>query len=142
MQSPHEQIREFNRFYTSILGLLDNHILDSRFSLAEARIMFELNLRGVCTASDLMASLKMDKGQLSRILEIFRRKGLIMRKRSKDDGRASHLSLTTKGTHEFEKLNIASNDQIKALIKKLSSKEQSTLILHMNEIKKILSPSI
>jgi DNA-binding MarR family transcriptional regulator len=141
-KSTHELIREFNRYYTGILGLLDRHILDSTFSLAEARIMFELSHSTHCTASDLMMSLQMDKGQLSRILETFKKKGLIIRKKNKEDGRSSLLSLTTRGNLEFDKLNKASNEQIKSLVKNLSSEEQNTLISHMIEIKKILSQPI
>ncbi len=140
--SLHESIREFNRFYTNIIGLLDNHILDSSFSLAEARILFELAHNPTATASDLIISLKMDKGQLSRILDTFKKKGLIIRRRSKEDGRSSYLSLTAKGDLEFEKLNKASNEQIRSLVKNLAPDDQRNLLLHMNEIKKILSTTL
>ncbi len=137
-----DSIREFNRYYTDVIGLLDQHILDSPFSLAEARIIYELSHQPNCTASDLMIRLKMDKGQLSRILETFRRRGLTARKKSKLDGRAAHLSLTGKGQSEFEKLNQASNDQIGLLIKKISTDDQNRLLNHMTEIIKILNQSL
>ena len=140
--SPHEAIREFNRFYTSIIGLLDNHILDSRFSLAEARTLFEIAHNATCTASDLIASLKMDKGQLSRILDSFKKKGLVVRRKSKEDGRSSHLSLTARGEQEFSKLNKTSNEQIKSLIKNLSIEDQNNLLFHMDEIRKTLSATL
>ena len=35
------EIRGFNRFYTNILGLLDQHIIDSGYSLTEARILYK-----------------------------------------------------------------------------------------------------
>ena len=132
-------IREFNRFYTGVIGLLDQHILDSPFSLAEARILYELYHRQPCTASDIMAHLPIDKGHLSRILDQFKKRALLTRNKSKMDGRASHLRLTHRGNIEFEKLNQASEQQIKSLLKKAPVKDQGTLVHHMNEIIKILS---
>ncbi len=35
-------VREFNRYYTSVLGLLREGLLDTPYSLTEARIIFEL----------------------------------------------------------------------------------------------------
>ena len=49
------QIRLFNRYYTSVIGLLDKHYLNSDFSLTETRIMFELYHKADgLTASELI----------------------------------------------------------------------------------------
>jgi DNA-binding MarR family transcriptional regulator len=134
-----QQIRDFNRFYTSVIGLLDNHILNSPYSLPEARVLYELYHHQPCTASDVMAAIKMDKGYLSRILKSFEKKGLTCRKQSKEDARASHVTLTAKGNTEFNKINIASSNQIKAMLSRLTANEIKQLVQHMDEIKKILS---
>jgi hypothetical protein len=34
-------VREFNRFYTNVIGLLREGLLDTPYSLTEARILFE-----------------------------------------------------------------------------------------------------
>jgi DNA-binding MarR family transcriptional regulator len=133
-----ESVREFNRFYTSIIGLLNNHLLDSPYSLPEARIVYELYHRQPCTARDLMASVEMDKGYLSRVLTAFIRKGLLTKKQSKEDGRAAFLTLTTKGNSEFKKLNKASVNQIKQMIKPLSSVQKNNLVKYMKAIQGIL----
>ena len=35
-----EEIRAFNRYYTGLIGLLNDHLLDSEYSLAEVRILY------------------------------------------------------------------------------------------------------
>jgi len=132
-------IRAFNRFYTSIIGLLDQHILESRYSLPEVRILFELYHSENLTASDIVASLRIDKGYLSRMLLQFQKKKLVTRKWSANDGRAAYLSLTDKGKKEFETLNEASNKQIKKILETLTDRDCNKLVSHMTGIMTILS---
>src|SRR5215216_5088372 len=95
-----ESVREFNRFYTKVIGLLDNHLLDSPYSLPEARVLYELYHQQPCTASAIMTTVEMDKGYLSRVLALFSRRGLLTKKKNKEDGRATFLTLTAKGNSE------------------------------------------
>lgn len=133
------EIRAFNRFYTIIIGLLDRHILDSQFTLPEARVLFELNRNNNITASEIITSLHMDKGYLSRMLKQFEKKKMIFKVRSESDRRITHIRLTQSGKEQFEKLDKASNDQIAGLLKQLSSKECELLIKNMNSIESILN---
>lgn len=133
------EIRAFNRLYTDIIGLLDKYILNSKYSLPEVRILYELcNSEGL-TASDIIASLNIDKGYLSRILKQFEKKKMISKKRSSDDGRTVHLYPTNKGKKEFELLNEASNKQIRNILESLTEEKCDRLVVLMQEIKKILS---
>jgi DNA-binding MarR family transcriptional regulator len=132
-------IRAFNRFYTRIIGLLDHHILNSRYSLPEVRILYELYHHKNLTASDIMAALSIDKGYLSRILRHFEKKKLISKKRSDEDGRSTYLGLTHTGRGEFEVLSEASDKQIKKILEPLTKSECDRLVRHMSEIKRILS---
>ena len=131
-------IRAFNRYYTGILGLLDRHILNSAFSLPEARILYELSQREGVQASGIIESLGIDKGYLSRILDQFATKKLIIRKRSEADGRLMHIYLTEKGRAAFEKLNQASDEQLKGLLNGLSEADGEELSRHMTAITAIL----
>ena len=56
-------VRGFNRFYTRKLGILEPKLLDSPFSLQEARILYEIAQRAAsCTATDLVRELGLDAG--------------------------------------------------------------------------------
>src|SRR5439155_1007502 len=64
-------VRRFNRHYTKQLGLLHEGYLASPFSLADARVLYELAHREQPTAAELAKSLALDPGYLSRILKTF-----------------------------------------------------------------------
>ena len=109
-------VRRFNRFYTRKIGVLDEGLVQSRFSLTEARVLYELAHRDRPAASELARELHLDPGYLSRILRSFRRQGLIDRARAAGDGRRSQLSLTTDGEAAFAPLDRRSRDEIAALL--------------------------
>ena len=133
-----KSIRGFNRFYTRQLGLLNEHLVASPFSLTEARVMYELAHRNDATASALGADLGIDAGQLSRILRDFEKRGLLIKIKSEDDARVTLLRLTEKGRTEFGALNRLSAAQIDDLLSKRSESEKERLVAAMNEIETIL----
>ncbi len=122
-----EAIRRFSRFYTRRIGLLHPLLLDSPFSLAEARVVYELGSRGTATAAALAAELDLDAAYLSRILRGFDRRGLILRQRSGTDARATLLSLSDAGRAAFAALDAGSRDQLAALIGPLPPPAQRRL---------------
>jgi len=134
-----EEFRSFNRFYTSVIGLLDKHILDSDYTLAEGRIMYELYHGKNQTASDLIHTLSIDKGYLSRVLRQFEKRKFISRQRSPEDTRVVFLNLTSEGKKEFQLLDKASNDQVKSILKEIPEKDLTLLRKSMAEIKRILT---
>ncbi len=133
-----DAIRAFNRFYTNIIGLLDQHILDSCYALPEVRILYEIYHHENVLASDIITTMHIDKGYLSRILHQFEKEKLITKKRSAKDGRAVHITLTAKGRKEFEKLDNASDKQIKNINTSLTEDDCNKLVAHMTGIEKIL----
>lgn len=114
-----EDIRKFNRFYTGILGLLNRYYLDSGYTLAEVRILFELNDLGICTANTMIQKLNIDPSYMSRILSRFLKSELIARSPSERDSRAKELRLTPKGQRLIQELIARSNGDIEALLGRL-----------------------
>ncbi|WP_293309431.1 MarR family winged helix-turn-helix transcriptional regulator [Pedobacter sp. UBA5917] len=133
-----QTIRAFNRFYTSLIGLLDGNLLYNGYSLAEARILYEIHIGKPANAANIITALDMDKGYLSRILKKLQKDGLVGKAQSKSDARVSLLHLTDKGLKIFHELNQESNEQIGLLINPLPNKSQNELVTHMKAIMNIL----
>lgn len=133
------EIRKFNRFYTNIIGLINQTILESPYSLAEVRVLLEIDNATKCTASDLIEILQIDPGYLSRILRGFKKKGLIETKRSTTDGRSQILLLTEKGRETFNQLSETSSTQLIQLLEQLPLGAQQKLVNHMEAIQNMLS---
>src|SRR5881628_777976 len=95
-------VRRFNRFYTRVIGTLDEGVLQSPLSLTEGRVLYELATRQNPTASEIAADLGIDMGYLSRVLRSFEARKLLRRQASASDARQSLLSLTASGQRQFQ----------------------------------------
>ncbi len=133
-------VRRFNRFYTGRIGVLEERLLRSPFSLTEARVIYELAQREAATATDLGADLNLDAGYLSRILRGFHERGLIEKRASPDDRRRNLLSLTAAGREAFARLDAASADEVRTLLANLAPPERGRLVGAMDEIEDLLGP--
>ncbi|MGH7570683.1 MAG: bifunctional helix-turn-helix transcriptional regulator/GNAT family N-acetyltransferase [Gemmatimonadota bacterium] len=131
-------VRRFNRFYTRQIGVLQEGLLESPFSLTEARVIYELAQGGETTATELGGELALDAGYLSRILRGFRERGLIERRPSETDRRQSLLSLTAEGRRAFARLDAASGDEVAAMLDALTSDRQDMLVEAMTTIEGLL----
>ncbi|CCD94133.1 putative transcriptional regulator, MarR family; N-acetyltransferase [Bradyrhizobium sp. ORS 375] len=134
-------VRAFNRFYTRKLGALDQHLLDSPFSLAEARVLYELAQHEAISAKEIGVSLGLDAGYLSRIVQSFDEKGLISRTPLPSDRRQQQLSLTAKGRQAFAKLDRSSQREIAAMLAPLAPELRDRLVGAMATIETALEPA-
>ncbi|MCG1034835.1 MarR family winged helix-turn-helix transcriptional regulator [Polaribacter sargassicola] len=135
-----QKIREFNRFYTGIIGVTNNHILESSYSLTEVRVMYEIYSNPEITARLIKNLVNVDEGYLSRLIKKLVRQNIIEKEKSKKDNRISILKLSKKGEIIFLKLNKNSSKSVKKLISHLTSEEQKKLIKNLQEIHKLLIP--
>lgn len=133
-----EAVRRFNRFYTQRIGVLRPGLLDSAFSLTEARVLYELANRASPSAGELRQELDLDAGYLSRILGAFERRGLVARARSSTDGRRSHFSLTVKGRRAFASLDRGAREHAATLLADRSAEEHQRLVGAMHTIESVL----
>lgn len=133
------EIRGFNRFYTNILGLLDQHIIDSGYSLTEARILFEISKTETCTANKLCSVLDIDRSYMSKIINKFEKEQLISRSACDRDNRNIEIRMTEKGRAVFHDLENSANEQIENLISSLDAADWEKLLGSIRTIKKYFS---
>lgn len=131
-------IRRFSRFYTQRIGLLSDGILDSAYSLSEARVLYELAQGDHTTGAALASELDLDPGYVSRIIRRFERRGLVGKARSTDDRRRVLLTLTPIGADEFARLNSGSRTQTARLIDALDAAARDEVIAAMATIERLL----
>ena len=134
-------VRAFNRFYTRKLGVLDQQLLKSPFSLSEARVLYELAHRQNLSAKEIGAELGLDAGYLSRIVQNFDEGGLITREPLPSDRRQYRLALTAKGRQTFAKLDRSMQDEVAAMLAKLPHDGTARLIGAMALIERLLGES-
>ncbi len=132
-------VRQFNRFYTRQIGVLQDGLSRSAFSLTEARVIYELAHRRRATATKLGEELGLDAGYLSRILRRFDENGLIERAPSDTDARQVILSLTPAGQAAFASLDAATRAEIGSMLRALSPPERAKLVSSMQAIEAVLS---
>jgi DNA-binding MarR family transcriptional regulator/GNAT superfamily N-acetyltransferase len=132
------EIRHFNRFYTRTIGLLEETLNRSAFTLTEARVLFEIGHRSSAlesgitgergflaetfhldvgpAASEIARDLRLDPAYLTRILRKFAAAGLTEARVDPADGRRRILSLTKVGAAALAGLQAAADDDVARLI--------------------------
>jgi DNA-binding MarR family transcriptional regulator/N-acetylglutamate synthase-like GNAT family acetyltransferase len=131
-------VRAFNRFYTRQLGVLGQRLLESPFSLSEARVLYELAHRDGASAKQLGIELDLDAGYLSRIVQKFADDGLISRKPLPADRRQQQLNLTAKGRQAFAKLDRRSHEDVARMLGLMSETDQRRLTGAMAAIEDLI----
>jgi DNA-binding MarR family transcriptional regulator/GNAT superfamily N-acetyltransferase len=134
-----DKLRDFNRFYTIILGIVNNHILESEYSLTEARIIYEVGRQEVITAREIREKLKMDEGYLSRIVAKFVKQGILLKRQSRRDKRIFSLTLTNKGRRVLLNIDCQSDNQVENLISHLDLKDREKLVQLLGKARQLLT---
>lgn len=132
-------VREFSRFYTSVIGLLGNYELAAPYSLTEARVLFELGQSDSTDTLDLRTRLALDPGYLSRIVAKLEAAGLVVRERSRLDGRKQVLRLTAAGREVQQDLDARSTAHVAGLLAGRGEPERRSLVSALSTVRAVLS---
>jgi len=136
-----ERVRAFNRSWTEVLGLLDRHLLETNYTLTEARILFELGRSRVgVDRLDLRDRLAIDQSFLGRVLSGLQRSGLVSVVRDDADGRRHRLSLTAKGRIAYRDLDKRSAKQIRAMLVPLSLDQRRSMLESLTVLPALVRP--
>jgi DNA-binding MarR family transcriptional regulator/N-acetylglutamate synthase-like GNAT family acetyltransferase len=133
-----EEVRDFNRFYTRKIRLLDEHMPASEFALPDARVIYELAKAGEQTAADIGRRLDMDKAHLSRIVARLRARGIIKSRINPSHAKHRLLSLTDAGHSAFAQLEAGTRSQLDALLAPVEGEARQRLVRAMQDIKDAL----
>ncbi len=137
-----EAARDFNRFYTNFIGVLNKAYLDTPFTLTDARVLFEVGSYDGISAVSLARDLQLDPAYLSRILKRFRNDGLIETRPDPADRRSQFALVTDKGREQFEELGRRSSTQIAERFRTLATGEPQSIVSAMQTIRSLLDPAV
>jgi DNA-binding MarR family transcriptional regulator/GNAT superfamily N-acetyltransferase len=138
MTSPTDEIRAFNRFYTRAIGMLGSGLHATTWSLAEARVLYELAQRPATDVTDLKRTLELDAGYLSRLLARLERTGVVAREPSETDRRRQVARLTDDGRAAFAELRDHATAEAQQLLDRLDPAGRESLVGAMGTIRAVL----
>ena len=131
-------VREFNRYYTRILGVFDQKVFDLDYSMIEMRILGEIGRHPNITANQLTKCLNIKKSYLSRKLSKLEREGYISKKKNPNDSRSMQLFLSEKGLELNKYVEEQSDRKVLELLEPLDAADYQELVTAMQTIGKIL----
>ena len=132
------EVRAFNRFYTSLVGVLSRKFLNGKLSLPEIRVLHAIATAQGITANEIVPLLNIDKSYLSKIIIRFEKRKYLTKKVSSSDGRVYHLRLTTVGRKEFEVYDRMSDAYVRQILAQISDRDCEVLVECMRKIGGIL----
>jgi DNA-binding MarR family transcriptional regulator/GNAT superfamily N-acetyltransferase len=137
-------VRSFNRAYTKVIGLLDEGLVKSPYTLTEVRVLFEIAhaAEGGANVARIREDLALDAGYLSRILARLDDEGMVVKGRSAEDARRGTVMLTERGWSVFSGLEERSSEQIAALLSQLGEAERGRLVEAMAQVGTLLKLDI
>ncbi|WP_083440728.1 bifunctional helix-turn-helix transcriptional regulator/GNAT family N-acetyltransferase [Aquincola tertiaricarbonis] len=121
-------LRRFSRFYTRRIGLLHEHLLDSRFTLPESRLLWELAHHDGISAAALARELELDPGYLSRLLAGLKARGLLRSQTAPHDARQTLLRLSAAGRKAFAPLDQQSQARTAGLLASVPDASRQALV--------------
>ena len=131
------EVRSFNRIVTQRAGALNDHFLERRRPLGEARMLWEIGTEG-CEVRSLRARLGLDSGHASRLLRALEADGLVRVEPSAGDGRVRIARLTEGGLAERVVLDERSDASAAAILAPLGPAEREDLVSAMRTVRRLI----
>jgi len=131
-------IRAFTRFYTRQIGLLNEYVAQSRFGLAEGRVLYEIGQRGHTTGAELAVALQLDPAYLSRILQKFIGLELILLSPHPSDRRSNQIVLSRDGDAAVGDLDDLNDAAVLSILEPLAPEARTALVAAMQTIRRLL----
>lgn len=134
-----DNIRDFNRYYTNLIGVLNKDVLQLNYSLTELRVVYEISNGSGISAKDISAILSLDEGYTSRIVAKLVKDEIISREKDVNDKRLFLLRLLPKGVELAQVIEKRSDEQIEQLLKDLNEDEIVRFSELTTELKTLLA---
>lgn len=131
-------IRNFNRDYTSVLGILNKRVFDTDLSWPEGRILLEIAFNKNVTPAEISTKLQIDKSYTSRIINRLVAKDLVIKTASPSDSRSVILCISNTCEPIIQNLNKKSDLQVEQLVDSLSDDEQTELFQAFETLENLL----
>lgn len=128
------QIRQFNRDYVLILGILNNSMKNLDFSLTEGRVLFEIHDGQNVIANKLAIKIGLDRGYLNRIIKKLEQLNLVSKETSPKDSRVKILHTTVLGQQAIDKINLENDNFTAEVFSKFNNQELKQIIKSMELI--------
>ena len=132
------RLRRFNRFYTRLIGALEERHLGSPLTLGESRVLYEIAQTPGLSAADLCRTLALDAGYVSRMLRGLKKRRLIERKASETDARRAQLNLTNHGKETFAALDAGTRERLEKLLEPLALRDLDRLLRAVGDVRALL----
>lgn len=133
-----KKIRQFNRYYTIWLDVMNKDYLGTRFSWPESRVLFAIYQNQGIHATEICEHLHMDKSYMSRILTKLEKDGLITRQLVLGSKGIKQLYLTKTGVEEAKRIDRNADNQIFEKLKNMEKEDCGRLSEAMVLIEKIM----
>ncbi|HEU4629767.1 MAG TPA: helix-turn-helix domain-containing GNAT family N-acetyltransferase [Gemmatimonadaceae bacterium] len=133
-------VRRFNRLVTQRIGALEDHFLGRDRPLGQSRVLYEIGAAGA-DLRDLRATLGLDSGYLTRLVQALATEGLVEVEPVPEDERVRRVRATPAGLAEIAEMDRRSDASAAAILDALTDGQRERLVRAMDEVHRLLLAS-
>ncbi|KAG8152760.1 bifunctional helix-turn-helix transcriptional regulator/GNAT family N-acetyltransferase [Burkholderia catarinensis] len=122
------ELRDFSRKLVRELGFMRATLADSDWAPSAVHAILEIGMAPGINARDLGNILRLDKSNTSRQLSRLEAAGVVERRVSSDDARATELYLTAAGKKLQKRIDTFATDQVSNALRRMIPADQQALL--------------